>query len=372
MSYYRKRRKKKRALKFFFWLIVFLGFGILWNQCQQQDDPDAGDTSVSESPDSNQVAEVTADESEVTHEKSADVVVSELEEEDQTSTVSEEPEQTTASEEESPIQCTIESRQPACALGALNSLAVQEESRCSDYDRDDYHYSQRVEDDIIRALKDEMNVSGYAIREVINILKTPEEEDYISVSFLSELRERLWEYEAFSEEMDQVIENLSEKGLTATVREDLLNLLQRANSKVDISNINSVYSPYNDTWYCNKYVTDIEHMIAVSEAHDSGMCMETVERRSEFASDPLNLTLASPGVNRNQKRAKDAAEWMPDENQCWFAGRVIAVRSKYGLSIDRVERQALRRVLDECKSLSLDPPLFSGVVGACSVRDNAP
>ena len=33
-------------------------------------------------------------------------------------------------------------------------------------------------------------------------------------------------------------------------------------------------------------------------------------------------------MNRNQKGAKDAAEWQPDANQCWFAQTVVAVRRK--------------------------------------------
>ena len=42
---------------------------------------------------------------------------------------------------------------------------------------------------------------------------------------------------------------------------------------------------------------------------------------------------ASPAVNRQQKSGKDAAEWMPDLNQCWFASRVLQVRVAYGLTL---------------------------------------
>ena len=82
-------------------------------------------------------------------------------------------------------------------------------------------------------------------------------------------------------------------------------------------------------------------MVAISEAHDSGLCAADGRTRRVFASDPLNLTLASPAVNRDRKKHYDAAEWLPKRNRCWFAGRVIAVRKKYGLTIDRAERAAL-------------------------------
>ena len=39
--------------------------------------------------------------------------------------------------------------------------------------------------------------------------------------------------------------------------------------------------------------TDIEHIVARSEAHDSGLCAANPETRNRFASDLLNLTLAA-------------------------------------------------------------------------------
>ena len=61
-----------------------------------------------------------------------------------------------------------------------------------------------------------------------------------------------------------------------------------------------------------------------------------------------NLTLATPALNRYEKVARDAAEWLPELNRCWFAETVIAVRQEYGLTIDRREAAALDAVLDQC------------------------
>ena len=113
-----------------------------------------------------------------------------------------------------------------------------------------------------------------------------------------------------------------------------------------------VYGPYTGRWFVSQRETDIEHIVARSEAHDSGLCADP-QKWAEFASDLLNLTLASPEVNRNLKGAKDAAEWLPDQNQCWFAGRVIAVRLEYDLTIDQREADALDRVLTGCTSTAL-------------------
>ena len=115
----------------------------------------------------------------------------------------------------------------------------------------------------------------------------------------------------------------------------------------------AIYGPYTGTCFNSTRETDIEHIVARSEAHDSGMCAETVERRKDFARDLLNLTLASPAVNRDQKSDKDAAEWLPDVNQCWFADRVIQVKAKYKLTVDPAERDALEQVLSACESTAM-------------------
>ena len=93
------------------------------------------------------------------------------------------------------------------------------------------------------------------------------------------------------------------------------------------SALRGVYSPYTCETFGELTETDIEHIVARSEAHDSGLCSALPERKREFARDIRNLTLSAPHLNRNLKGAKDAADWRPDENRCWFAWRVIDVRT---------------------------------------------
>ena len=102
---------------------------------------------------------------------------------------------------------------------------------------------------------------------------------------------------------------------------------------------------YTGQVYDSLLDTDIEHVVAISEAHDSGLCAADAETRRAFVSDLDNLTLADPQVNRYKKGAKDAAEWLPELNRLWFVETVIEVKKKYGLSIDRAEMEALRAVL---------------------------
>ena len=120
-----------------------------------------------------------------------------------------------------------------------------------------------------------------------------------------------------------------------------------------VASIGTIYSPYTGECFATTRETDIEHIVARSEAHDSGMCAASSATRKEFSRDLLNLTLASPSVNRFQKSDKDVAEWLPSLNACWFVARTLDVRRKYDLTIDRREADAAERVLSMCASTDM-------------------
>ena len=107
----------------------------------------------------------------------------------------------------------------------------------------------------------------------------------------------------------------------------------------------TVYTPYSclafDITSGGTAATDIEHIVALAEAHDSGIADD---RRRDIASDLDNLTIADPTVN-SRKGARDAAEWMPIQHGAWFAERVIQVKLEYGLTVDPVERDALEALI---------------------------
>ena len=98
---------------------------------------------------------------------------------------------------------------------------------------------------------------------------------------------------------------------------------------------------------------DVEHIVALAEAHDSGLAPAQM---LAFSGDPLNLTVAMPRENRIAKSAKDAADYLPPRNRCWFAWRVLNVKARWGLTVDPVEAVALIGALDGCDSRSLRSP----------------
>lgn len=114
-----------------------------------------------------------------------------------------------------------------------------------------------------------------------------------------------------------------------------------------------IYGPYTGRCFGSRYDTDIEHIVAVSEAHDSGLCAATRTIKKQFASDLRNLTLAGPRINRYKKKHLDAGEWLPQKNKCWFANQIIVVKQAYGLTVDQAEAAALQTILAQCDSTDM-------------------
>ena len=75
--------------------------------------------------------------------------------------------------------------------------------------------------------------------------------------------------------------------------------------------------------------TDIEHIVALAEAYDSGVAESDYRT---IAADIDNLTVAVPNVNRFDKGDRDAAEWQPDRNRGWYAATIVSVKHEYNLS----------------------------------------
>lgn len=111
------------------------------------------------------------------------------------------------------------------------------------------------------------------------------------------------------------------------------------------------YSPYTGEIFTRTDGVEVEHIVARSEAHDSGLCAADSITRLAFASDLLNLTFATTQL---KKTDKDLAEWLPEMNGCWFVNRVVAVKRRYGLSMDAREAEVARTVLQSCSSFAME------------------
>jgi len=93
----------------------------------------------------------------------------------------------------------------------------------------------------------------------------------------------------------------------------------------------------------------IDHVVALSNAWQTGAFRWSEEKRKRFANDPLNL-LAVKGSLNSQKGDGDAATWLPPKKsfRCAYVARQIAVKLSYGLWLTSPEKGAMERVLAKC------------------------
>ncbi len=101
---------------------------------------------------------------------------------------------------------------------------------------------------------------------------------------------------------------------------------------------------------------DIDHVLALKEAWDSGAWDWTSARRKSFANDlgdSRSLRAVSAASNRS-KSDKDPAQWLPPLTtfRCTYAREWVVVKVRWTLSVDTLERAALKRILMACPAVT--------------------
>lgn len=93
----------------------------------------------------------------------------------------------------------------------------------------------------------------------------------------------------------------------------------------------------------------IDHVVALSNAWQTGAQLLPLSRRIAFANDPLNL-LAVQGKANQDKLDGDAATWLPPNEafRCQYVARQIEVKAKYSLWLTPAEQVAIEKVLRSC------------------------
>ncbi|MEY4223299.1 MAG: hypothetical protein RIS33_233 [Actinomycetota bacterium] len=112
------------------------------------------------------------------------------------------------------------------------------------------------------------------------------------------------------------------------------------------------YSVYDGRATTNASSFDIDHVVALKEAWDSGAKAWTAERRQAFAND-LNTAFSLIAVSASSNRSKgdrDPAEWLPSRREYWcqYAIEWVGVKATWALSVDPAEKATLARVLSDC------------------------
>ena len=93
----------------------------------------------------------------------------------------------------------------------------------------------------------------------------------------------------------------------------------------------------------------IDHVVALSNAWQTGAFKLTADQRKALANDPLNLFAVKGSLNQ-QKSDGDAATWLPPLKsfRCAYVAQQIAVKAKYSLWVVPPEKAAMAAILAKC------------------------
>lgn len=139
------------------------------------------------------------------------------------------------------------------------------------------------------------------------------------------------------------------------LRRDLKNVESKpgTNNCVILSGtLNDPYTGAEIGFRRGKYTSSlvqIDHVVALSNAWQTGAQQLSQPQREALANDPDNL-LAVDGAANMAKSDGDAATWLPPNKgfRCAYVSRQVQVKSKYGLWVTPAEKQAIIRVLKTC------------------------
>lgn len=118
------------------------------------------------------------------------------------------------------------------------------------------------------------------------------------------------------------------------------------------------YSKYDGKTLSDRSDVDIDHVVALKEAWDSGAWAWSMSQRQAFANDLTDrrtLIAVTDRVNAS-KSDKDPSNWMPPLKSYWctYLGDWISVKARWGLSMDQSEFGRIKNLLaSDCSTLTI-------------------
>ena len=119
-------------------------------------------------------------------------------------------------------------------------------------------------------------------------------------------------------------------------------------------------SPYDNVMHTNPSDLDIDHMIPLKEAWDSGAWNWTAAQRQTFAndlSDARALIAVTAGQNRS-KSDRDPSNWIPPQKSymCTYLSEWVAIKARWNLTMDQSEFGRIKNLLTaSCASATIAP-----------------
>ena len=119
-------------------------------------------------------------------------------------------------------------------------------------------------------------------------------------------------------------------------------------------------SPYDGARWSDPTDIDIDHVVALKEAWDSGAWAWSAATRNAYANDTTDRrTLLAVTDNVNQQKSdRDPSNWVPPlkSNLCTYLGNWISVKARWNLSMDQSEWGRIKNLLNSsCAGLVIAP-----------------
>lgn len=149
-----------------------------------------------------------------------------------------------------------------------------------------------------------------------------------------------------------------------STREEVLIAESITNAQVDAYGCKVIagdwYSPYDNQRYSYPADLDIDHVVALKEAWDSGAHSWSATKRELFAndlSDDRSLIAVKDSENQS-KSDRDPSNWIPKNSAylCTYLADWVAIKARWGLSMDTSEWGRIKNLLNaSCATTTIAP-----------------
>ncbi|WP_086737284.1 HNH endonuclease family protein [Streptomyces glaucescens] len=117
------------------------------------------------------------------------------------------------------------------------------------------------------------------------------------------------------------------------------------------------YSAYDNLYISSPGALDIDHLVPLAEAWDSGASAWTPAEREAYANDLGDeRSLVAVSARNRSKADQDPAEWLPtfEPYRCQYLTDWVATKMRWQLAVDDRERVALTNAVADCPNVSVE------------------
>ena len=115
------------------------------------------------------------------------------------------------------------------------------------------------------------------------------------------------------------------------------------------------FSYYDRVSWTDSGRIDIDHMVPLAEAWDSGARSWTAAQRQAYAND-LGDYRTLVGVTDSVNQAKgdqDVAQWLPTYDKCRYLREFVAVKIRWRLTVNSGEKTAMQNLAAGCSNVTI-------------------